>query len=311
MLERVRIPVLLRSDFGTTPRGDTLFGQLCWALLLREGEDALARALDGYTEGKPFVILSDIMPLGYVPRCELPPPALDDKKTVLGKGWTRMKWLPEQSLASPLIRIFDNELPKQPAWLFEELQTHNSINRMTGTTGSDAFGPYLSTRLSLPEGQQASGYLVAMIDTERFSLAALVELLKDIGRTGFGRDASTGLGRFEVGSPDVDKIIRGSDHWVTLGACAPEPKSLDEARSFWRPFTRFGRHGGPAAGGRVFKTPVLLVDTGAVLTPWGGDRKGWIGRGLGGYGRLSHQIPGTVHQAYTPMMPVQLEGWHD
>ncbi|PIW72238.1 MAG: CRISPR-associated protein Csm7, partial [Hydrogenophilales bacterium CG12_big_fil_rev_8_21_14_0_65_61_21] len=46
------------SAFGTPPKGDTLFGQLCWALRNRLGEARLTQLLDGYTVGRPFVVIS-------------------------------------------------------------------------------------------------------------------------------------------------------------------------------------------------------------------------------------------------------------
>ena len=68
------IQIRLESDLGTSMRGDTLFGQLCWMLRLREGESALEELLEGYTDGAVFLIVSDGCPQGFVPKPDLPPP---------------------------------------------------------------------------------------------------------------------------------------------------------------------------------------------------------------------------------------------
>jgi CRISPR-associated protein Csm4 len=59
---RIRIQPL--SAFGTRPLGDTLFGQLCWAVRNRHGEERLDTLLDGYTQGQPFAVVSDAFPAG-------------------------------------------------------------------------------------------------------------------------------------------------------------------------------------------------------------------------------------------------------
>jgi CRISPR-associated protein Csm4 len=134
--------------------------------------------------------------------------------------------------------------------------------------------------------------------------------MNDVGLHGFGRDASIGLGKFAVEGCEALSSRRLADTVVTLAPCRPRPDEVEAEKSYWRPFTRFGRHGGPSFGGKVFKTPVLLADTGAMFTASAKGRGGpFLGRGLGGNGRLSRQIPQTVHQAYAPVLPVDLEGW--
>lgn len=76
--------------------------------------------------------------------------------------------------------------------------------------------------------------------------------------------------------------------------------------------TRFGRHGDIAAiSGQPSKTPLLLADTGAVLTPAQFDDRLFTGAGLGGDGSLSNALPetvrqGTVHQGYAPVVTIYL-----
>ena len=67
-----RATIALHTPFGTPLAGDTLFGQLCWALREAAGGEALGKALEGYTLGKPWLVVSDGFPAGCLPRPTLP-----------------------------------------------------------------------------------------------------------------------------------------------------------------------------------------------------------------------------------------------
>ncbi|MFN3370890.1 MAG: hypothetical protein ACK4Z0_05115 [Sphingomonadaceae bacterium] len=299
-----------QAAFGTPLRGDTLFGQLCWAIRHRRGEARLAALLEGYTAGRPFLVASDAFPAGFLPRPELPPPPIDPLQ--------RKKARKGRYLAA---RLFEGLLPPLPDEadiagdpFTPGAQAHNSISRATGTTGT-GFDPFQMERRwpsrprsdgKPPEVPRLEVHLVH--DPARLARAELEQALADVGSWGFGRDASIGLGRFEIlawadGRPSG---AARPDAFLALAPSAHVAGSLDPARSFFRPFTRFGRHGADAAlSGQAFKTPVLMMDTGAVLAPRdpGADPL-VLGRGLGGDGRLSGAIPATVQQAYAPVVPL-------
>ena len=79
-------------------------------------------------------------------------------------------------------------------------QPHNSINRLTGTTGRGDFAPYtLMQRWHAPEVALCCR---VVFDPERIEAAEIRQLFEDIGATGFGRDASIGLGKFAVETAD-------------------------------------------------------------------------------------------------------------
>lgn len=309
----------LESDLGGPLRGDSLFGQFCWALRLRAGEAALDAALAGYARGQPFLVVSDGFPQGFAPRPEIPAPPVPLNKVSSTDEWSRRKkWaartrVPLASLDRPLIEAFladDLAKPETPATV---LQSHNTINRMTGTTGTGMFAPYQMPRL-LGAGEQIEVH--CLHDPERIAESAVSDLMADLGLAGCGRDASIGLGKFSVVACAARPPDRATGAAVALAPCRPAPGEVEAENSYWRPFTRFGRHGGPAFSGNVFKAPLLLADTGAIFALSSEARgRRHIGVGLGGDGRLSrHQDDSirlkTVHQAYAPVLPVNLEGWH-
>lgn len=314
MMQRLTCTISLESDLGTPLRGDTLFGQVCWALRLRDGAGALETALDGYTANRPFLVVSDGLPAGFAPKPELPAPHLKPEPSDVfarRKAWSKRKYIPLTALEAPLLNAYRaDDLAEPEDALTRTLQPHNTIDRLTGTTGTGIFAPYQTERLSR-QTTETRFTLEILVDPDRLHPDRLIQLLDDIGATGYGRDASIGLGKFRIVSVEHQHASAStpSTTWLCLAPCAPAPSSLEEGSSFWRTFTRFGRHGGPAFAGAVFKRPILMADTGAALTPHQPPTSGFIGTGLGGGDRLSGSVPGTVHQGYAPVAPLNLEGW--
>lgn len=297
------------SAFGSELKGDTLFGQLCWAIRHRVGVEALGGLLRDYTRGQPFLVVADAFPSGYLPRPELPPPV--NLEPTMRKIWKTARWRPIAAMQKPVDMAGDGAgdgaaASRQTVWQ-PALQAHNSINRLTATTG-DGFDPFQMARLWPRKGLTLDLHFV--IDTDRFPQDLLITCLADIGSFGYGRDASIGLGRFELlGTTDGRPAhAPRPDAFLTLAPCAPQGGKWNRARCFYRPFTRFGRHGDAAATGKqLFKAPILLADAAAVLTPVPMDENQlFVGHGLGGDGRLSHAIPATVHQGYAPAIPIRL-----
>lgn len=323
-MRTVRARFIPRSAFGTLPLGDTLFGQLCWALRNRHGDDRLARLLEGYTQGRPFLVVSDALPTGYLPRPTLPSSHFAPVEGLDRKVVKKRRWMPVEKFADPLADWLrscrtSGELPG--GWFDEHQQPHNSIDRRTGTTG-ETFAPYTmaqywpGTKRPSNGGQMTASYVVgeldlyAVLDDSRLSIDELKAALSDIGELGFGRDASIGLGRFTVQTVEPVSMPEqaGANAWLTLAPCVTQGAAWNAEHCFYQVFTRFGRHGDLAVKrGNPFKTPLLLVASGAVLTPATYESRLFVGQGLGGDGSLSKAVPRTVHQGYAPVIGLKLE----
>ncbi len=308
-----RATLALHTPLGTPLAGDTLFGQLCWALREAAGEAELSRRLAGYTAGHPWLVVSDGFPSAYLPKPTLPQrftAVVDDP--IRRKAAKRQRWLAAdrtgETLAAQLAGAVDDaqaygQAPRQNA------QAHNTLNRLTGSTGEGEFAPYTVAQSCHTAGQRIDLYLV--LDDDRLPPGEATALLTAVGSTGFGRDASTGLGKFSVRSLKAASFAtpaRANAYW-TLAPCAPQGQGFVGEQSYWRVLTRFGRHGNALAlAGNPFKTPVLLAATGAVLVPAGTfAQRPFVGQGLGGQGRLSKAEAATVHQAYAPVATIALE----
>ncbi len=301
-----------RSAFGGPIRGDTLFGQLCWAARHRWGEARLAELLQGYTAGQPFLVVSDAFPAGYLPRPALPLHRFDEAPDADRKAVKKRRWLPRERFAEPLRQWLNHAVAEQDIaddeLMAAHIQPHNTINRMTGTTGTGEFTPYIMAQHWFAPSLALDIYIA--YDGERLSKDEVKQLLEDVGHAGYGRDASIGLGKFELTglSPEDWPAQDNANAMMTLAPCAPQGLNFDPARSWYQPFTRFGRHGDLGVHtGRPFKNPVLMADTGALLSYSNGEVSTFCGQGLGGNGQLSKAIEATVHQGYAPALPVFLE----
>ncbi len=307
-MENYRVRIRPLSAFGTPLYGDTLFGQLCWAVRNRLGEAELDNLLQGYTKGEPYAVISNAFPTGYVPCPDLPTRFFDEVPDTQRKAMKKKTWFPLEKADMPLAGWQRQSTDGHGAGLSEKqvLQPHNSIDRRTGTTNSAGFAPYGMNQIWYEDSVRLDLYL--LLDESRLSADSARELLQDMGSLGFGRDASIGLGKFQVEHFEPVSLPRqpGANAYLSLAPCAPQGLNYDERRSYYQLFTRFGRHGDQAAcqTGQPFKNPLLLARAGAVFSTDGSP--GWIGQGLGGDGRLSRTIAATVHQGYAPVIAIHL-----
>ncbi|RMG43136.1 MAG: hypothetical protein D6719_04380, partial [Candidatus Dadabacteria bacterium] len=158
------------SPFGSPLSGDTIFGHFCWQLnydssLVEGGIDA---AIKVYPE-KPFAVFSSALQLVRLEREEkyllkrpdMPLGYLFDRallqEPLKRKQCKKRRWL--ISAISPFISVRDEMLHSRQE-LVEELRldlpaettvAHNTINRLTGTTGKAHFAPYNMPACFYPE----------------------------------------------------------------------------------------------------------------------------------------------------------------
>jgi CRISPR-associated protein Csm4 len=297
------------SAFGTPLAGDTLFGQLCWTLRHQLGNSRLNELLLGYTSGEPFLVVSDALPAGHVPLPNVPSNLWQQPANADRKALKKKRWLPVAALSQPFAQwqayaTSESEVASQT----ERAQPHNTINRQTGTTGEGQFAPYAMPQIWFHPAMRFDLHMV--LDETRLSLAELSAALDYMGDTGFGRDASIGLGKFEcVGDASVTTwpTTTGANSYVTLGPCAPQGQGFCPVRSTYQVATRFGRHGDAAVqSGQPFKRPVLLAKAGGVFWPETLDANcAFIGQGLGGPGNpVSLAMSETVQQGYAPVIAI-------
>lgn len=308
-----RATITLHTAFGTPLAGDTLFGQLCWAAREQLGNAKLTELLDGYTTGAPWLVVSDGFPSGYLPKPTIPTSVLNSQKVDAQqrKQEKSKHWIPLAETAKPLAQWLatDDKATFVNGQPVETAQPHNSLNRLTNTTGGEGFAPYTQAQTFFAPNQSVEIYCV--LDESRLTVESLNTLLQSVGSHGFGRDANIGLGKFSVESlvSFIFTSHKKSNAYLTLAPSAPQGKGFNGEQSYWRVLTRFGRHGNlHGISEKPFKNPILLACSGAVFVPQGEYTPClFVGQGLGANGQLSKTEPATVHQGYAPVVGVNLE----
>lgn len=298
-----RIDIEPSGGFYTPIKGDTLFGMLCWTIAERFGEQRLTELLTGYADGKPFAVISDAFPAGYVPKPVLPFPYFkkaDGEKEFDPKERKRFKkrvWLPVSKATLPTNEMADYFT--DTAFMRKRLKTANHVNPETTHADGGAYSCYM-----IEEIRYAGTLNVyAVIDESLISAEEIKALFGQIGQMGYGKKASSGGGKFAVsGMTAVSFANNGATAFMTLAPCVPASGVFDADKSFYAVFVRFGRHGNAAAlSENPFKQPVMTMDSGAVLTPKDGIDKTalFVGTGVAGVSLYDKR---AVFQGYAPVI---------
>lgn len=333
------------SVFGTPLKGDTIFGHFCWQAaqyfdLLNGGLD---HWIEQYPE-RPCAVFSSAWPIitengkatYALKRPDVPASMLETanasssrrKRIENRKKNKKKKWLLVGKDLRPLLledrlisddELFERYLAERPLEEQQQFrllskkqkkimsiaeQQHNTINRLTMTTGKGIFAPYVMENFHFPPGMELA--IFAFIDEEATDMNRLRQAFERIGQWGFGRDASTGLGRFQViDCHEVDwPKMQPDQACYTLSPCVPQKDAFREY--YFTPFTRFGRHGAELVlTGKPFKNPISMADEGAVFYPADQSifKKPYIGRALT---NLSKAEPKTVAQGYSIYLPLSI-----
>lgn len=294
-MKRIKVKIKPLTNFSSTILGETLFGQICWQIRVEQGEDFLRQILQGYTQGAPFLIVSDAFPQNCLPMPLLPSNFWNmdgqDLKASKKKVWIETKFL------SKPIRDWKKFAITDLACSRSSVQTHNTIDRYTGTTGTGQFAPFNSTVRTYPKDTLLDVYLLVIEELEKIVL----DCIKSIGLFVFGKDASAGQGKFELVSSEEVHWDSRAGSYLTLSSSDLSGMEI-VSPTFYKARTHFGRHGGTSAVAKnPFKRPLLLAACAAVITPLESEARNWVGNGIS---NVSPDYPETVHQGYAITYPL-------
>jgi len=327
------------SAFGTVLKGDTIFGYFCWHIA--NNSKLLGKTIEDFLnsyETAPSIIFSSAYPRikknDYVyhafKRPELPfswifeesndkNKAISERKKYKNRKWMLLKRGEKitsfRESGDTLRYVTDEELnnfiekdafriQEKKGFIYNEPQSHNSINRITGTTGENEFAPFTQTRYFYHPEIKLS--IFVGID-EFIPVEKVLEIFKKMGKLGYGKDASTGSGKFEVidCSEMLNLSFPESNSVYTLSPCVPEKDAFKE--KYFNLFTRFGKHGDRLAFSKnPFKNPVIMADEGAVFVANKKEifDKPYIGKAIF---KISKSQPEAVSQGYSLYIPAHVE----
>lgn len=277
-----RVKLELESALRTPLHSGTLFGQLCWAFRALRGERELVSWLDAQRE-EPLLV-SDAMPHGYLPRPILAPMSrggglsvaeVQRSKELRDRVWIRREDFGELRGAmneSDLMFRLINFDSKGPSGLAATRRAHNKINRLSGTTPANG-GLYFVDE-DWPKEEEGSGCFDVSLGSfldESF----LQKLFAFVGEWGFGRDASTGRGRWScVIEPEAAEWFgEGGTRRMSLSHGSLTP-NMEAPR--YRLHVHYGKVGGGyGMTSNPFKFPLTLLRPGATFRPQKGGPARW------------------------------------
>lgn len=271
-----RFRLELLGPYGTPLTSGTLAGQLCWAAI---EAGTLERVLEAQRVGR--LLLSDVLPQGLLPRPLLAPaPAAgtpDRAALDAAKRDKRIAWIRRDAFLAARGRIdhtvVRGALARDAKGDPEVRAVHNSIDRLRGTTPDTGGLFFLDEWWPVDEDRHRDLYLATDLP-----LAEVEPLVAAVGASGFGRDASTGRGRFRVDGVAADAVLldHAGNRQLSLSHGCHGPGM---AVPRWQLWTHFGKVGAEvvARGGRPWKRPVLLFRPGCTFRPENsGPFGGWL-----------------------------------
>ncbi len=304
------------SPFRTPLRSDTLMGHILWYILYLKGQSYFDEFKSIFCQ-KPQFVISDAFYQGYLPK-----PIYFFSKSlktnnvtdhITKKKQNKTVYLPLSSLLCLKKNMtFDSYhqttcehgLAKKSKKFESGITSHNTIDRILGTSVQTGGGFYQLEKTTYKTDLEI--YVSANDNNNDEALSLLLMCLANIGRDGFGADASTGRGRFKV-SDNIEEIplsSEGCNCFMNLSTGIIDQEKDHIKTGYYKFFTRFGRLGGHyASQGKPFKKPVLLLEPGSVFHPQEGEKiKPY-------YGKVIDQVHKHYKEIFVPayMLPFPLK----
>jgi len=291
-----KVPIKPISQFATKLKGDTLFGQICWAIFYKFGKEKLANLLEKYRDNRPFLVVSDAFAMGYLPKPKMPSCFLkeksEDKKMNRKKIWLTLEELLNGAYTQAKT---DKEIKNGDK---EDITIHNALNYKTFHTG-DGFDPH-----GLSVSKLDKKDIFFLLDEEQLKFDEFKDVLELLSDMGYGKKASVGKGRFEFDKDEIEEIKLNSNSKVFMTLSPFSPKGLNLKNIYYEPFTRFGKFGANRAYKNAFKKPILLADVASVIEFDKVKEYQYLGHAISGLSDIP-EYSDTVHQGYSIVLPLK------
>lgn len=291
-MKTFQIKLKVESNFLTPFQADTIFGHLCWILAHKEGDQELKKFLEPFKEGEPPILISDGFPGDLFPK----PLSIEFywENIENRKDWKKIEFINIDDFN--LIRQGKKCEPKPDDNLIKIFSVpHNTISRLTYTALSEG-GVYNLKETNIPD---ITIYIKAISDEW---VQRVINLFKELSKSGFGRKKSIGKGYFGVSEvkefnfPPLEK----ANGFVTLSNFCPAED--DPAEGLYKTFVKYGKLGEEFTFcGNPFKKPLLMIKTGSVFKT-GGTPKEFYGRII--KENISPAKPEVIQYAYAFSVPI-------
>jgi len=296
MTQLLRYQVRLESALGSSLRSDTLSGQILWAFREKHGEPALETLLKEIRNGDLPFVLSDGFPAQHLPAPAFPPipRRLFQELANLHFNGDLFQTLQRQKLRknelahlsvdywkglrtnASLYALLDDWLIKDPPEPWKRTtvaEIHNVIDRYQNKTLKQGGiftveNTWMELSNADPSGSQSKKMRMDLYAQVRPDFQAEFDgLLEQIGKTGYGRDASIGLGQLRIErSEDVSNLLdcQDANRWLNLSTLATtDGTSMRDG--YYKIRSKFGKVWSGFGDNAPFKKPILILEAGSIL----------------------------------------------
>ncbi|TSA24205.1 hypothetical protein D4R71_07360 [bacterium] len=300
-MQHYKITWTIRSPLETELQSDTIFGHFCWAFLHEKCKKELEAFLKALRDSPVFMLSSAFpkgyLPFPVSLPVTIPDfeklrailkwsDSKEDKimfaqlKKKLKKAqWISTKyWLEnhnnfslpalyndvwEKAEKKYIDKLYENQdiLKEKPLKAETISITHNTINRLTGTTSKEGPNLYDEPTTFFEEGAEFESYL----STDYFSKDELLMYFEIIQNGGFGKNKNTGKGHFEISLEEyTPPECENPNAYLILSNTVPAKD--DPLDCFYNGFTKFGKLGGSFSTTKSpFKYPIFMCAPGSVF----------------------------------------------
>ena len=265
-MEYAKITIKQTSSFLSLLQSDTIFGNFAWGMRFVYGEKRLMNLLEDF-KANPFIIFSDGFNKGYLPKPLLMPYLPEDNEIKLAKKIKKSSFLKKEILFENVDNLSDEKIfnilkseIKNSLKKVDSIQItqKNSVNRLTNSVKEGLYS--IKEDFSLKEIEIYFAY-------QNISKDEIVEVFNYISKKGFGKDKSTGKGKFtfkiDWEFKEKKYFTQKRGKFLSLSHTFYNPKNM--LLYYGKTITKFPKAGGIYAFSRPYKNPCIMYIPGSTF----------------------------------------------
>lgn len=267
------IKIIIRpiSPFASSLQSDTIFGHFAWGFRYIYGEKKLLEKLKNIKES-PFVVFSDGFPKDCLPKPYLKPHDIKPEHMDHVKKYKKCEIVVKDQIINNINNLNDKVLfenfiqygdkkddingKKESAILLK-----NSVNRETSTVTEGLY----AVQENFYDGFEYDIYM----KYHDISIDEISEVFGFIAQRGFGKDKSTGKGKFaflineKFEGKELFEIDHSKKYYLNLSTMFYDRENLE--LSHGKNWTKFPKTGGNYAASMPFKNPIIVFKSGTTF----------------------------------------------
>ena len=277
-MKSLKIYIKPLSSFKTKFHSDTLFGQFCWMYGYLHGFNKLEERIKNINKDY-FIAFSDGFINDLLPRPLIKPYSFEDGELKNAKEYKKTEFVNAEFLIENRKNLDDKSIfefcykskAKNKETSIMDNIFKNSVNRFAGTTLEGQL--YNSEETYFNDNVKIAIYM--KYNESVISKDELLNIIDQMGMLGFGKDASTGKGKFKIDGgnssitdePEELKYFEGANAFMSLshGIPATYKDECDCKFNYGKIITKFPKHGGFLSNADYFKNPFIAYKPGSTF----------------------------------------------